>query len=218
MSAIAAEGNQEIRTDHIEVVIFDCDGVMFDSRQANVAFYNTILEHFKKPCLSDEDTEIVHMSTAVESVDYLFKDDPRRAEAQEFRLQIDYAQFIRLMVMEPRLEKVLDVLGDRHHLAVATNRTDTIHTILDTFNLAGYFDLVVSSLDVKKPKPHPEAAFKILDYFSVEARKSLYVGDSVVDYEVARQAGVIFVAYKNPELKADHHINDLERLLSIVGA
>jgi phosphoglycolate phosphatase-like HAD superfamily hydrolase len=99
---------------------------------------------------------------------------------------------------------------------VATNRTDTIHSILNTFALTGYFDLVVSSLDVKRPKPHPEAAFKILDHFSVEARESIYIGDSIVDYEVATQAGVLFVAYRNRELKADYHIDNLGELLSIL--
>ena len=168
--------------------------------------------------MNDEDTEVVHMSTAEESVNHLFKDDPRRGEAQEFRLRIDYEQFIPLMVMEPNLERVLRALRDRYHLAVATNRTNTIHTILDTFSLSGYFDLVVSSLDVKNPKPDPETAFKILDYFSVDAHKSLYVGDSVIDYEVTRQAGVPFVAYKHPQLKADYHIDAMEQLLSILPA
>jgi len=206
----------KIATHEIQLVIFDCDGVMFDSRRANTAFYNSILDHFEKPRLCDEDVAIVHMSTAEESVNYLFRDDPRCAEAQAFRQQMDYEQFIPLMEMESHLESVLAALYDRHHLAVATNRTNTIHTILDRFNLAGYFDLVVSSLDVSKPKPHPEAAFKILDYFSVKARNSLYVGDSIVDYEVARRAGLVFVAYKQPKLKADYYIDDLEKLLSIV--
>jgi len=31
---------------NISAVIFDCDGVMFDSRQANINFYNHILSHF----------------------------------------------------------------------------------------------------------------------------------------------------------------------------
>jgi len=214
--AAGAEGVQEIATDEIQLVIFDCDGVLFDSRPANRAFYNTILEHFNKPRLRDEDLTIVHMSTAEESVAYLFQDDPRRAEAQAFRRQIDYQQFIPLLTMEPHLENVLAAFYGRYHLAVATNRTNTIHTILDRFNLAGYFDLVVSSLDVSKPKPHPEAAFKILDHFSVKARNSLYVGDSIVDYTVARRAGMVFVAYKQPELKADYHIDDLEELMPIV--
>ena len=30
----------KVLSDQIEVVIFDCDGVMFDSRKANIAFYN----------------------------------------------------------------------------------------------------------------------------------------------------------------------------------
>ena len=191
---------------------------MFESRQANIAFYNTILNHFKKPCLSDDDVEIVHMSTAEESVNYLFRDDPRRDEAQEFRLQIDYQQFIRLMVMEPNLEEVLDTLHDRYHLAVATNRTNTIHTILDRFNLVGYFDLVVSSLDVNKPKPHPEAMLKILDYFSIDSQEAIYVGDSIVDYEVARQSDVPFVAYKHPQLRGDYHIENLSDLKSILAS
>jgi phosphoglycolate phosphatase len=190
---------------------------MFDSRNANIAFYNSILEHFEKPRLRDEDTDIVHMSTAEESVNYLFQDDPRCDDAQAFRLQIDYEPFIRLMLMEPHLEKVLDSLRDRYHLAVATNRTHTIHTILDIFDLAGYFDLVVSSLDVTRPKPHPEAAFKILEHFAVEGHNTLYVGDSIVDYKVAREACLVFIAYKHPELKAEYHIDDLRKLLSIVS-
>ena len=46
--------------------------------------------------------------------------------------------------------------------------------------------------------------------------KAIYVGDSIVDYEVARQSNVPFVAYKHPQLRADYHIDDLRELLSIV--
>ena len=55
-------------TDNVKVIIFDCDGVMFDSRKANIAFYNTILAHFEKPRLTDDALEVVHMSTAEESI------------------------------------------------------------------------------------------------------------------------------------------------------
>ena len=30
----------------IEALIFDCDGVLFESREANLAYYNRILEKF----------------------------------------------------------------------------------------------------------------------------------------------------------------------------
>ena len=38
----------------ISAVIFDCDGVMLDSRQANINFYNHLLDHFSLPPMREE--------------------------------------------------------------------------------------------------------------------------------------------------------------------
>ena len=197
----------------ISVVIFDCDGVMFDSRQANINFYNHLLKHFGLPPMSEESVPFVHMRTADESVRHIFRGTPYTEQAQAFRMKMDYGPFIKDMIMEPGLEEVLKVLAPRFGLAVATNRSNTIEPVLESFGLKGYFDLVVSSLDVKKPKPHPESIFRILDYFRITPRKAFYVGDSVIDEETARASGVRFISYKNRGLKADIH---LEALLDIV--
>ena len=37
---------------NIRVLIFDCDGVMFDSRQSNISYYNLLLEHFDLPAMT----------------------------------------------------------------------------------------------------------------------------------------------------------------------
>ena len=63
-------------------------------------------------------------------------------------------------------------------LGVATNRSTTIGNVLKYHGLAGFFDIVVSSLDVKNPKPHPESLVKILDFFNISPTKALYIGDS----------------------------------------
>jgi HAD superfamily hydrolase (TIGR01509 family) len=203
----------KILSDRFKVIIFDCDGVMFDSRQANFAFYSAVLTHFGKSCLTDDALEVVHMSTAEESINYLFRDDPQCEEAQKYRKQIDYTQFIPFMIMEPYLGEVLEALKKKYHLALATNRSNTIHPLLSTFKLEHFFEQVVSSLDVAKPKPHPEAIFKIVNHFGVGAGETVFVGDSPVDQETALKANVFFVAYKNLHLHADHYINDLRELL-----
>jgi HAD superfamily hydrolase (TIGR01509 family) len=199
--------------DKVKVIIFDCDGVMFDSRKANIAFYNTILAHFEKPLLTDDALEVVHMSTAEESINYLFRADSQLQEAQQYRKQVDYQQFILFMAREPFLDEVLEALKKKYQLAVATNRTNTIHPILKAFKLEHFFDKVVSSLDVNNPKPHPESVFKIVNHFGIDAREAIFVGDSPVDRETALHAKVFFVAYKNPLLQADHNIDDLRELL-----
>ena len=82
--------------------------------------------------------------------------------------------------------------------AISTNRTTTIERSLNFIGLAGYFDLVVSALDVARPKPHPESLNKILDHFQVRPDEAVYIGDSVVDAEAAQRAGIPLIAYKNP--------------------
>lgn len=199
---------------NISAVIFDCDGVMFDSRQANENFYNSILANFGLPPMTSEDIDFVHMHTAVESVNYIFGDNPDRARAQEYRLKLDYTPFIKDMVIEPGLKEVLDFLKPRYGLAVATNRSNTIGKVLEVNGLSHYFDIVVSSLDVKNPKPHPESIFKILDFFQLAPDQSVYLGDSAIDCETAKAAGVPFAAYKNKELTADYYV---DCLMDLVG-
>ena len=38
----------------IKAVIFDCDGVILDSRAANASFYNQFLSHFNRMPLTEE--------------------------------------------------------------------------------------------------------------------------------------------------------------------
>jgi len=193
-------------------VIFDCDGVMFDSRLANIHFYNHILHHFGLPPMTDEKISFVHMHTADESIREILAGTPFVEEAQAYRWRIDYTPFIRDMIMEPGLKDLLDFLKPRVKLAVATNRSNTIGTVLSLNGLEPYFDIVVSSLDVKNPKPHPESLLKILRFFAIQPGQALYIGDSIVDSETAKGAAVPFIAYKNRALPAAYHV---ERLMDV---
>lgn len=186
----------------ISAVIFDCDGVMFDSRQANINFYNHLLERYGLPLMAEDQTDYVHMNTAEKSVRHIFQGTPFTEEAQAYRLQMDYSPFIKDMVMEPGLKELLIHLRPRVRLAVATNRSNTIMDVLDQNSLSGFFDMVVSSLDVENPKPHPESIHKILDFFDLGPDQAVYIGDSPIDLETARAAGVHFIAYGNGNLEA----------------
>ncbi len=197
---------------NISAVIFDCDGVMFDSRQANINYYNHILSHFNLPPMKGNDVVFVHMHTADESVQHIFRGTPYTDQAQEYRMKMDYGPFIKDMIIEPELKKLLEYLKPRFGLAIATNRSNTIGKVLEINGLSHYFDIVVSALDVENPKPHPESIFKIFDFFGIGPEGCVYIGDSEVDFEVCRAAGVPLIAYKNTALKADIHIKSLVEL------
>jgi phosphoglycolate phosphatase len=200
-----------------EVIIYDCDGVLIDSRASNQAFYNHILDHFGLAPLTGAQLEVVHVSTAQEAIDHLFQGHAARAEAQAYQRTINNDPFLPLIRLEPHIREVLTRLRSRYRTAIATNRGKSLPLVLRNLGLADLFDLTVSAYDVSRPKPHPEGLWRILTHFHVEPGAALYIGDSSVDQEVAAAAGVPFAAYKNPELKAQYHLQshlDLPPLLT----
>jgi phosphoglycolate phosphatase len=197
-------------------VVFDCDGVMFDSRQANIHYYNHMLQHFGLPLMTGAAVDFVHCHTADESIEHIFEGTPYVKEALDYRWEVDYTPFIQDMIMEPGLKELLEWLKPRFGLAVATNRSTTIGEVLKTHGLTEFFDIVVSSLDVEHSKPHPESLFKVLDFFQLEPDNILYVGDSAIDEETARRAGVPLIAYKNKRLMAYRHIEDLAEMKTLL--
>lgn len=202
----------------LKLVGFDCDGVLFDSRQANIAFYNVILENFGRPLLSEEATDYVHSHTFRESLDYLFRGFPDFAAVLEFCRTLDYRPFIPMMQEEPHLREFLRYLRPRFKTALATNRTTTTRAVLEHHLLADQFDLVVCALDVSRPKPHPESFWRLRDHFGVEPHEVIYIGDSQVDQEFAANAGVTLVAYRNRHLEAPYHLNSFADGPSLITA
>ena len=201
---------------NIKVVAFDCDGVMFDTTKANMAYYNQILNHFGQPALTPEQFEHCHSHTADQSISNLFNDEASFRAAQSYRTRMSYLPFLKYMKIEPYLKPLIEKLRPRYKTAIATNRADTMDQVLSSHGLERYFDLVISSSDVDHPKPHPDPLIKILEHFRIEPYNSLYVGDSALDEIAAKAAGVYFVAYNNRSLSADFHIQSLKEILEIL--
>ena len=201
----------------ISAVIFDCDGVMFQSRQANINFYNHLLGHYGVPLMNDDKIAFVDMNTAEDSVRYIFDGTPFTDEAQAYRIRMDYTPFIKDMVIEPGLKNLLGKLKARAGLAVATNRSSTIGEVLEQNGLSGFFDIVVSSLDVEHPKPHPESIHKILDFLDIGPDRAVYVGDSTIDLDTARAADVCFIAYGKGNLETSLKAVSMEGLEKVLA-
>ena len=200
----------------IKVVIFDCDGVMFDTVKANTAYYNSVLRHFNRPDMTPEQFAYSHMHTSDDAMAYLFDDEKMLETAQTYRKSMSYLPFLKYMEIEPYLKPLLKRLRPKYKTAVATNRSDTMKRVLIEHKLKDYFDLVVSALDVKRPKPHPEQLVKIMKHFNIAPYNAIYIGDSKLDEMAAKAAEITLVAYKNRSISADFHINGLKEIEDII--
>ena len=200
-------------------VIYDCDGVLFDSLEANTKLYNDLCAFGGRAPLREEEIKYVHTHTVYEAVQFIFgKDKGSGKKALELLKQVDFREYIAYLKMEPHLLQTLNRLKENGILRVVnTNRTTSMPHVMDRFNLRPFFDMVVTALDVKNPKPHPESIEKILGAFKLKREEAIFIGDSELDQQAAKSAGIKFVAYKNREIPSDAFIEDHLQLLSFIS-
>ena len=191
--------------DGLRGVVFDCDGVIVNSRDANNEFYNRVLEYFGLPPMTREQEDYVFMATGMQSLRHIL---PERLHDQIEHVVRDVVVYDRdilpLLRLQPGLPDFLDALKDRGvRLGVQTNRTRAgMQRVLDIFDLHSYFYPVITATDAA-PKPSPEGARRILDLWQASPRQALFVGDSSHDRDAAGAAGMVFAAFNGGDLPGD---------------
>lgn len=204
----------------IRCVIYDCDGVLFDSLEANTKLYNDLCARVGRGPLREEELRYVHTHTVFEALHFIFgqKDEMEKKALELLRLkQIDLREYVVYLKMEPHLLQTLEKLKEKGILrAINTNRTTSMKYIMEKYDLWQYFEMVVTALDVKNPKPNPESIEKIIQELNLNKEEAVFVGDSDVDQQTAESSGVRFIAYKNREIANDLFIDDHFDLLKIV--
>ena len=90
-------------------------------------------------------------------------------------------------------ELLAKLKAEGHLLAVASNKYQAATEKIVTHFFPGVFDAILGEREGIERKPNPQIVFDILSMFNAQ-HSTLYLGDSLVDYETAKNAGVPFVA------------------------
>lgn len=194
----------------LKLVVFDCDGVMFSSRESNRMYYNHLLQAFSCPPMDEAELNYVHIHNVNNSVVHIFRNHPHVPlnTVNAYRSGLDYTPYLQYMQMESDLLEFLQIIKPRYHTAISTNRTDTMETILDSFALRPWFEMVVTATTAARPKPAPDGLLMILERFKVQPNEVIYIGDSVIDRDQCASVGVDLIAFKNRELQARYHVEN----------
>jgi phosphoglycolate phosphatase len=180
----------------LRAVLFDCDGVLFRSEPANIAFYNDVLALAGEPPLDGEGLGDAHALAAADLFAKRYGAGTEMARRlHELARDHDYGPYFDLM--EPRRELRPALEGLRAmglSTAMATNRGKTTGTVVERFGLGDLFDLWVGALDVARPKPAPDMLELCLERLGVGPQEAVYVGDQAGDLAAARAAGIGFIA------------------------
>lgn len=178
----------------LELVIFDADGVLFESAESNTAYYNAIFAEIGEPPLSPEEERACIFMAAMTVFERRAREDAAKlARMREVARTIDFAPFFKLLRPPFELRPFLLELKRRYRVALATNRSATTHGLIDHLGLGGVFDAVASARDKVRPKPAPDIVRLCLERAGVAPECAVYVGDSQIDVEAASGAGAHFL-------------------------
>lgn len=175
-----------------ELIVFDWDGTLVDSGEKIViCAQRTCLElGLPKPSETAVKAliglELREFATALSSS----RDDALvDAIVSGYRTQW-FDPSLRDSQLFPGVIDVLDTLGRQALLAVATGKSRAgLDRELASYNLTGRFQ-ATRCADETMPKPNPDMLEEILSELGCQRSKTLMVGDTAFDMEMAHRAGV----------------------------
>ena len=185
----------------IKAVIFDMDGLMFDTE----SLFSKVQTEIAKKRGKVFNLEIQNKMMGRKPFDAIkvmvdelgINEDPKkiareRDEAYLNLLKTDSKNM-------PGLFEFLDLL-DKHEIkkAIASgSHHEWINILLEKFNIRDRFDVIISGQDVKIAKPAPEIYNKTVSALNLKSVECLVLEDAVNGIKAAKAAGCLAVAIPN---------------------
>ncbi|NLJ34444.1 MAG: HAD-IA family hydrolase [Firmicutes bacterium] len=177
----------------VQTLILDFDGTLIDSHLDIAKAANYTLRKMGRPELAIEQIKgyiggglgpLLKKSLGEENLN-LF------AEAMPIYRQYYYEHCTDYTTLYPGAREILEHFRDRD-IAMATNKMFALTMkILEHFDIARYFKIVLGPDSVQRRKPHPEAIEKILTELGNPKETALMVGDTRFDIEAGKNAGIM---------------------------
>ncbi|MEK3688217.1 pyrophosphatase PpaX [Paenibacillus sp. LMG 31459] len=209
----------------IECVLFDLDGTIVNTNELIISSFMHALKENNLPALTREEI-IPHMGTTLQQQMSAFSGLQDTSVLELSYRSYNYAHHDELIRSFPHVNETMEGLLSRGiKLGIVTTKIrPTTLKALEMFDLLKYMETIVTVNDVSQAKPHPEPVLTAVANLGVDPARTLMVGDSAVDIQSAKAAGVRVAAVawslKGEEMlrkyNPDYIIHDMKDLYTIV--
>jgi phosphoglycolate phosphatase len=210
----------------IKALVFDLDGTLIDSKQDLVLSVNATLRAIGRKELPPDLVASYVGSGAPVLISRALggQADPELLqEALKFFLEYYEKHKLDYTRAYPGVREALQQLNGTP-MAVLTNKPLNISVrILEGLGLAHFFKAIYGGNSFTTKKPHPLGANTVLGVLKTKASLALMVGDSEVDVQTARNAGMIsaivnfgFGMHDREKYPADVYLDRMEELVPLV--
>ena len=214
----------------MQLIIFDFDGTLGDTRGIVVTTMQLTLKALGQPMRSEEACAATIGLPLAGCFRQLI---PEAADDVIQRCVDTYHHLFEInkdSIKPQAFPHVAETLAELHrqgiHMTVATSRgLDSLEDLLTGMGIIQYFDHLLGADSVTKHKPDPEPVLQTLRTMHMDASQTLVVGDMPVDILMGSRAGckTCAVTYGNAtreeleEAGADYMIVDMRELVKLCG-
>ncbi len=193
----------------IKAVVFDVDGVLIDSNETIIQAYEKTAE--KRGLRIPSPQEIIDLMgrPLVEIVRILWPNVNVELFTKDFR-RLFMDEDLVVPAIKGAVEIVKEIRESGLRIGAISGKIMFFierHLKEAGFNI-NWFEAVVSFETTKKHKPDPEPLLYAINRLGVQPTEAVYVGDSISDYECAKNAEVEYVAVLTGSLNRE----DLKKL------
>lgn len=187
----------------IKAVIFDIDGVLLDSFEANLRFFQSLMTLAGyRPPTRKEFPSLFHLSL----MDVIKKLTGSKSEEEIMRVfnlggsrEVSYP--IELLNMPDGADEIIKMLSKKYLLGIVTSRIkNSVYEAPKLAMLKKYFKVAVSYEDTGNHKPHPDPLLLAAKKLGVAAAVCVYIGDVENDIRAAHAAGMKSILFSKEKI------------------
>ena len=209
----------------ISLIVYDFDGTLVDTLIDIVDAVNLSLKELELRALSRE-TICKYVGKGVER---LMDQSINGTGFTDLSLAVElFRKYYSENLMNhtrfyPFGREILDHFRDKRQAICSNKPVDFVRRILESLDSLDLFDAILGGDSLNSKKPDPEGLFHLLDCFQCPPEQAVLIGDSPVDIETGKRAGVstcvVSFGFGNPSeialAEPDYSIDHLSELKNL---
>lgn len=208
-----------------KLILYDLDGTLADTRRDIINGVRYALRTLQGPELTDDEIKDCVGAGLHELIRKVFRTDDEKLADRGSKLYREH--YKKHMLDHTHLyagaRECLEYFKDRKQ-AVITNKPNPFSSqILEALGVAHYFIAILAGDNGLPFKPDPAAIHHLMEETGATEEETLFVGDSPVDIQAARNGGVEVVTLSHGfasepvlrEAKPDHIVRDFAEFLEL---
>ena len=211
----------------IEAVLFDLDGVIINSFESWYRAFNAMLKRYKREEISREDFKAKCWGPDLRHN----LDAWNLGEEAGLYCIGKQLELVELIELFPNAKEVLSRIKHKFKVGLVTNTPKkNVSKILEHFQLADLFDVVITGDDVHEGKPNAEMVIEACRRLNVKPENAILVGDTESDFQAGKSAGCTVIGIGTgtgvgagvdtkscvkTDIEIDMHVETLNELLSL---